>query len=40
MTRNFRTQKIKLIHKLKQKENKYKPLQVIEIVNSVEKTIR
>ena len=38
MTRNSRTPKIKPIHKLKQaKKNKYKTLQVIEIITSVEK---
>ena len=41
MKRNSRTPKIKLIHKLKQtQKNKYKTLQVIEIINSAEKLER
>ena len=40
MTRNSRTRKIKLIHRLKQTKNKCKTLQVIEIISRVEKLER
>ena len=41
MTRNSRTSKITLIHKLKQiQTNKYKTLKVIEIINSLEQIVR